>query len=201
MRSGVSLATPTNMSRRLWLSWIVAAVVVMSGARAHAVPLREVRSHVTESTVIVDASPNEIYAVITDYANWKQIFSDVLEVKVQAGAREDATVQFKSRAFDRRTVPVKFDNVRNRLIRFRGLKGPPEGRTRGEYVLTPIGDGTRTQVTARLYVNVVGAASLLYHGSKVTRMRRDKLQADLSDATRWFAQHRRPHVEPAAAGL
>jgi hypothetical protein len=35
---------------------------------------------------------------------------------------------------------------------------------------------------------------VLYHGSKVTRMRREKLGTDLSDATRWFEQHRRPHV-------
>jgi uncharacterized protein YndB with AHSA1/START domain len=187
------------MARALWLSTIVTAVVVMSGARAHAVALREVRSHVTESTVIIDAPPEEIYAVITDYANWQQIFSDVLSVKVKAGAREDATIEFKSRAFDHRSVPVKFDNVRNRLIRFRGLNGPPSGRTWGEYVLTPIGDGSRTQVTARLYVNVVGPASVLYHGSKVTRMRRNKLGADLSDATRWFEQHRRPHVVRAGA--
>src|SRR5690606_24342015 len=100
----------------------------------------------TEASVIVDATPHEIYVLVTDYASWPRVFSDVLSVKVEAGGRENARVRFRSRVFDS-TVAVRFENVPDHSITFVGVKGPPGSEARGSYVLTPIGDGSRTLVT------------------------------------------------------
>lgn len=155
-------------------------------AHAEELVLRELPGHVTEATLVVDATPEEVYNVVTDYANWPRIFTDVTEVRVLAGGRDHARVRFESRAIGR-SVTVELDNVPGQRVRFRGIEGPPGGKAGGEYVLTPIGDGTRTHVRARLYMEVTGAPGWFVSDERVREMRRKKLMSDLRDTARLFA--------------
>lgn len=145
---------------------------------------------VTEATMTLDASPAEVYALVTDYANWPRILhSDVRSVKVERPGRETARVHFESKSFGR-GVTVQFANEANHILRFKGVKGPPGGVAAGTYLLEPINGGQRTKVTATLYLDVKGPASLFISDAKIKRMRHAKLQADLSDVLRAF-----PHRE------
>ena len=155
-------------------------------AHAESVPLVERPDHVTEAVVIVDASPAEIYQLITDYAHWPAILTDVTSVKVESGGRETAHVRFRSKALHREVV-VAFRNEPGRLIKFEGIEGPPGGRASGSYVLEPIDDGKRTKVPARMYMDVVGMAGVFVRDSTIKEMRRGKLEADVSDVVRHFA--------------
>lgn len=171
---------------------VLVFAVAAADAHAGAVQLAERPGHVTEARVVVDAPPSEVYAICTDYARWPAVLSDVRSVTIVSGGRDDAKVHIQSRAFDRQ-VTVVFENVPDRSISFHGAP-PQPGKpsalaARGEYVLTPIDGGTRTQVVATLYVDVKGAASLFVRDSKIRRARQDKLRADWGDVARYF-EHR-----------
>lgn len=167
-----------------------AAIAVASDARADQLTLTEKPEHVTEGMVTVDATPSEIYEVVTDYAHWRTVFSDVLSVTVKSDGRRDAKVRFKSRALEH-TVTVVFDNTPGQLISFRGVEGPPGGRASGSYQLTPVDGGQRTLVHARLYMNVVGVPGLFISDSKIRKMRQAKVRADMTDVMRRFPAERR----------
>jgi hypothetical protein len=185
-------------SRASWLA-LLATLALTPAARA--VTLVERPGHVTEASVTVDGSPAEVYALVTDYANWRRVFTDVESVSVTRGGREHAQVRFRSRAFGN-TVNVQFDNVPGRMIRFRGDRGPHGAKAGGDYALTPLDGGTRTRITARFYLDVDGPAALFVREKKLRGIRRAKLTADLTDAQRRFARSRsvsswRVHAEPA----
>ncbi|MBA3539467.1 MAG: SRPBCC family protein [Deltaproteobacteria bacterium] len=175
---------------------VVLVAVLATGSRSHAddrpisVTLTERPEHVTRGTVIVDAPPAEVYALVTDYANWPRILGDIRAVKVESGGSRDARVKLRSTAL-KYEATVQFDNEEGRAIRFHGIKGPPGGRARGAYVLTPLDGGTRTLVTADLYLDVVGAPGLFVSDKQTRGMRQAKLRADLGDVAGWFATHRR----------
>ena len=152
-----------------------------SVAHGQTIALSEGAKHETQASMIVDATPHDVYLLVTDYKNWRSVFSDVLMVSVKEGSAENAKVRFKSRALEH-TVTVKFDNVPDQLIRFVGIEGPPGAKAHGEYVLTPIGDGSRTLVTARLFMDVDGPAAVFVREKKIRTMRRAKLSADMKDA-------------------
>lgn len=171
------------MSASIWLAGF-AAVVVAPDAHAD-VEVLEAPDHVTEATATIDASPQQIYELVTDYANWRQHLTDIESVQVVSGGRDKATVRFRSRALEH-TVTVAFENIPGKTIRFHGIKGPPGGRARGEYDLVAIDGGKRTRVTARLYMDVSGPASLFVREKKLRAMRQAKLRADLGDVERHF---------------
>jgi hypothetical protein len=172
------------------LGFGVSVVVAVLAADAHAdVELSERPGHVTEARVIVDATPAEVYALVTSYASWPSFLSDVTSVRVESGEREHARVQFRSRALGH-TVTVVFTNDPDRAISFRGVAGPPGGRAHGRYVLNPIDGGKRTEIIARFYMDVVGAPGLFVRDSTVTNMRRNKLRADMADTARYIETHR-----------
>jgi uncharacterized membrane protein len=172
--------------KELAISASLVLAAVTSDAAAQGVQLVERPGHVTEARVVVDASPSEIYALVTSYGNWPAIFSDVASVEVRSGDRQHARVRFRSRALGT-TVTVAFDNVPGRAIRFHGIEGPPGGRADGEYDLVPLADG-RTHVVARLYMDVVGAPGLFVRDARIRDMRRTKLRADMEDVARFFAR-------------
>jgi len=161
--------------------------------------LHERPHHTTEATITVDASPAEIYAVVTDYASWTNFLSDVSAVKVERGGRRDARVRFHSHAIDH-TVTVQFDNVPDRVIRFTGVEGPPGGRASGSYLLEPIDGGRRTRVTASLYLDVVGLGSLFVSDAKLRGVREAKLRADLTDLAQHLTPRRAQGAGAPAAG-
>jgi ribosome-associated toxin RatA of RatAB toxin-antitoxin module len=151
-----------------------------------AIALREAPHHTTEATIVVDAPPAAVYALVTDYAGWTSFLTDVSDVKVERGSRRDARVRFHSHAIDH-TVTVQFDNEPDRVIKFVGIEGPPGGRASGTYVLEPLDGGQRTRITASLYLDVVGVAGVFVSDAKIRRMRDAKLRADLNDLVRRLA--------------
>jgi hypothetical protein len=157
--------------------------------------LTEKPGAVTQAVVTVDAPPAEVYALVTSYASWPAVLTDVSQVKVESGGREKARVTFHSQAIGY-DVTLEFDNVPGEVIRFRGIKGPPGGRANGEYVLQPIDGGKRTRVVAKLYLDVVGAPGWFVSGSRVRTMRRNKLQRDLDDVAKHFAQQKVGSIAP-----
>jgi len=162
-----------------------------------ALTLREAPHHTTEGTITVDATPAEVYALVTDYAGWPSVLSDVTSVKVERGGRRDARVRFHSRALDH-TVTIQFDNQPDRVVRFVGVEGPPGGRARGAYVLEPLDGGRRTKVTASLYLDVVGIGSLFVSDAKLRGAREAKLRADLNDVARRLTRRAQAASPPAA---
>jgi uncharacterized membrane protein len=175
-----------SITSRVHALGTVAALAFAADARADSVSLNEQPDHVTEAIVIVDASPAQIYQLVTDYARWPQILHDIESVKVEAGGRSDAKVRFRSAALGHE-VAVKFDNVENREIRFHSVDAPPGARAFGTYILEPIDGGTRTKVIASFYLDVHGFASLLMSNTKLRAMRQNKLRADMSDVAARFA--------------
>lgn len=170
---------------KLGLGVLLAVTAAHADTNSRNVQLAELPHHVTEARVVIDASPDEIYDLVTSYRAWRTILSDILSVSVEGGDREHARVRFKSRAL-RNTVTVEFDNEPGRTIRFRGVKGPPGGRASGVYALVPLDNGTRTEVVAQLYMDVVGAPGLLVREKTIRGMRRAKLRADLTDIDHYF---------------
>jgi uncharacterized membrane protein len=178
------------VNMRTWIRVVgaLSGLAAPSVSHADAIATVEQPDHVTEATVTVDAPPARVYELVTDYARWPAILSDVTSVTVKSGGRRDATVRFRSRALEHE-VTVVFDNEVDREIRFHGIDGPPGGRADGSYVLEPIDGGTRTRVTVHLYMDVVGVTGVFVRGSTLRSMRQAKLRADLTDVTRWFASH------------
>jgi uncharacterized membrane protein len=171
-------------------------VLLASEARAEQSVLTERSGHVTEAVITVDAAPAEVYRVVTDYAHWPTVLSDVTSVTVEAGGRRDARVRFRSRALEHE-VAVVFDNDPDRTIRFRSVDAPPGARASGEYQLVAIDGGKRTQITAKFFLDVSWPTSWLIRDSKVRSMRRTKLEHDLDDVERRFSLAR-PPVSTAA---
>jgi hypothetical protein len=165
----------------------LAVLATVTGASADPLTIVERPNHTTEATVVVDASPQRVYDLCTDYAHWKNVFHDIESVSVERGDRNHARVRFSSRALQHE-VTVQFDNEPGRAIHFKGVEGPPGGRASGSYVLTPVDGGRRTQVDAKLYMEVVGPVGWFVSDSKVRSMRQAKVRADLGDAARVFAQ-------------
>jgi hypothetical protein len=174
---------------------IVAMLMAGLGAGAaaasggSALALTEKPGHVTEGVIRIDAPPADVYRLVTGYARWPAILSDVTSVAVERGGPEDARVRFHSRAIDD-DVTVVFSNVRDRLIRFHGVEGPPGGRADGEYRLVPIDGGRRTLVTADVHFDVAGVVGWFVSDARIRGVRRLKLQRDLTDVARYFAEHR-----------
>lgn len=172
-------------THRLQLVAGLVTIAVAGDARGDQLVLTEKPGHVTEAVITLDASPSEIFALVTEYANWKSILSDVTSVQVKSGGRRDAKVRFHSKALGH-TVTVAFDNVTDRLVRFRGIDGPPGGRASGSFELTPIDGGRRTRVVGRLYMDVVGVPGVFISDSKIKSMRVTKLRTDMTDVMKAF---------------
>ena len=161
----------------------LAALAVATDAGADPITLTELPHHVTAASLTVGATPAEIYQLVTDYAQWRAVFSDVRSVTVKSGDHRDAKVRFRSHALGHE-VTVVFDNVPNHVIRFRGVEGPPGGRASGSYELKPVDGGMHTLIDAALYMDVVGLPSLFISDAKIRSMRQAKLRADLTDLLR-----------------
>jgi uncharacterized membrane protein len=155
---------------------------------ADPIAIRETGHHATEATVVVDATPSQVYALVTDYDRWPRLLSDVRNVKVEREGRENARVRFHSDVF-KNDVTVQFANQPDHLIQFEGVKGPPGGRARGSFLLEPLDGGRKTRVTASLYLDVVGLPSLFVGESKLRPMREAKLRADMNDVLRRLDTH------------
>jgi uncharacterized protein YndB with AHSA1/START domain len=180
-----------SISNHLRFAGVIAAIAVVPHVAAgDSVTLVDKPDHVTEGSVVIDAPPAEVYAAVTDYAHWQAMLHDVSDVSIRSsrgGDERDAKVHFRSRALEHE-VTVQFDNVPGQVVRFRGIEGPPGGRASGSFTLAPIDGGKRTQVTASLYLDVVGVPGLFVREPRLRAMRHAKLQADMADVERRFAR-------------
>lgn len=183
---------------KLGIGTSLLCAMVAAEARADVVQTFERPGHITEASIVIDAPPEQVYAFVTDYASWTKNFSDIKDVSVEGGGRDDARVRFKSKALGV-TVTVQFANEPNKAIRFKGIKGPPGGRSSGEYLLTPVDGGKRTHVTASLYMDVFGPTKFVIRGDKLAAMRDAKLRADLGDAARHFGTSTEPVLPPSGS--
>jgi uncharacterized membrane protein len=165
-------------------SWsVVAAVAPAIAAAAPHAQLSEESRTVSHATITIDAPPAAVYSLVTDYAMWPTFLTDVKWTKVLGGGREDARVRMHTYSLGH-PVTVAFDNIQDRAIRFDLVDGPPGARAKGEYILDPLDNGTRTRVNAVLYMDVVGVAGLLITDSRIREMRTAKLRGDLEDGAR-----------------
>jgi uncharacterized membrane protein len=173
---------PSNMhARQPWS--VLAAAAVAAPTIAAAAPraqLSEESRTVSRATITIDAPPAEVYALVTDYAAWPTFFKDVKWTKVLSGGRGDARVRMHTYSLGH-TVTVAFDNIKDRAVRFKLVDGPPGARAKGEYILDPLDNGTRTRVNAVLYMDVVGVPGLLVTDKRIRKMRNAKLRGDLED--------------------
>ena len=149
--------------------------------------LTEKPDHVTEATADIDAPPADVYRAVTDYAHWSQLLGDVTSVRVEGATRTTARVRFRSHLLGH-DFTLEFANAPDSQITFRGVEGPPGGRARGVYTLVPIDHGTRSRVTAELYLDVVGVTGWFVSESRIRAMRRAKLARDLDDVVAHFAR-------------
>jgi len=154
-------------------------------AAAQEATLTELGGAKTQGIIEVDASPTRVYAVMTGYANWPHVLTDVKSAAVKAGGREDAKVRFDSRAM-KHAVTVQFDNDADVALRFRMVDGPRGARATGEYLVVSLDGGRRTRITATLYMNVVGVVGWLVRDKTIRKMRQQKLRTDLEDVARYL---------------
>jgi uncharacterized membrane protein len=166
----------------------IAVVIVTCAGCAHTTPgiVTEDPEHTTQESITVDASPNEVYRVATDYARWPIVLADVSAVTIQRGGRDDARVTFRSKALGD-LVTIQLDNEPDRAVRFRGVDGPPGSHAYGEYRFEPVAGG-RTRVTVTFLLRAGGLSSLFVRKATVDRMRQTKVESDLEDLARWFAR-------------
>jgi uncharacterized membrane protein len=151
--------------------------------------ITETSGTVSRGSITVDAPPGDVYALVTDYANWRRFLTDIVMVKVKAGSRRDAVVAMESRALEHE-VTIAFDNEAGKAVRFKLVDGPPGARAKGEYVLVSLDEDRHTRIDAMLYMDVVGVVSVLVGDKKIRSMRQAKLRADLEDVARWFRLQR-----------
>jgi uncharacterized membrane protein len=165
--------------------------LAVAGPAEHAA-ISEVSKTVSKGTITVDAPAPDVYALITDYAQWRKVLTDIASVKVESGGQRDARVRMESRALEHE-VTIAFDNDPDRAVRFKLVDGPRGARATGEYLLIGIDGGKRTRVEATLYMDVVGGVGIFVTDKKIRKMRQAKLRADLEDVARWMRlQHRAP---------
>ena len=69
----------------------------------------------SEGVVEVHASPRAVYAALTDYGRWPELFSDVVSVDLKSGGRRDALLRFESRLLGHAHT-VRLGNDENRQV-------------------------------------------------------------------------------------
>lgn len=178
-------------SSRFSISSALAIAVAAPIASAEPATITEASHTNSKGTITVDASPADVYALMTEYASWRRFLTDITSVKVLSGGRRDARVKMESRALGHE-VTIAFDNEVDRAIRFKLVDGPHGARATGEYLLVATDGGKRTRIDATLYMDVVGVAGVFISDKKIRTMRQAKLRADLDDVARWLRlQNRR----------
>src|SRR3954468_12873550 len=108
-----------SLKLALQLAATAGALTVVAEAGSAKIPLQDKPGHITEATVILDASPAEVYKLVTDYANWTATLTDVRAVNVESPGREGARVRFRSTALQHE-VTVQFANEPDHVIRYKG---------------------------------------------------------------------------------
>lgn len=181
--------------RHLSIIALLALCSLVQAGPAERATVTEASKTVSKATITVDAPPADVYALITDYAQWRKFLTDVTFVKVESGGQIDARVRMASRALQHK-VTIAFNNDPGKAIRFKLVDGPPGARATGEYLLVGIDGGNRTRIDATLYMDVVGVTGIFVTDKKIRKMRQAKVRTDLEDVARWVRLQQRPAANP-----
>lgn len=164
----------------------IAGILLAVPARAATPSIRiwDTDSNTSQAFVDLHATPAAIYRVVTDYARWPSLFSDVTRVTVLSGGPANATIEFESQTLDRE-VTVQFENGPEN-VRFHLVSGPPGVKSRGDFVVEPGPDASTTRVRGTLFMDASFPASLIVSDKKLVWMRQTKLRRDLEDLRKRF---------------
>lgn len=174
-----------------WMAGLMTAVmVVLVGTDAVAAASRirlwesESADATTLGSITVAATPEEVFARITDYQKWPSTFSDVAWVKVESGGPMDAVIQFESRTL-KQTVRIRFDNQLNKRVAFTLVEGPPRVDSRGELFMQPAADGHGTRILTSFFMDLRGFP-IPGAGAVLRSLRNAKIQRDMEDFSRIY---------------
>jgi len=138
---------------------------------------------ISEGEVVLAAAPEDVYAAVTDYPRWTDIFPYIARVKVKSAGTK-AVIETTNRKGHKNTL--KFDNdARKRTVRFDESSGPAAAHA--EIVFEAGAIAGTTRVRARLRADVDGVAGWFVSDATVRRKREHKLTKDLESLRRYFA--------------
>lgn len=148
------------------------------------------QEYVTEGQVVVHAPPAAVYATLTDYRRWPQLFSDVSQVRDVSGKEATALVRFTSRLLAHEHT-LRFDNQSPRTLRFYLTDGHMGTKLSGDFRLLPADNGHATHVRMRLLLKTSGVFGWFVRDDSLRQKRQRKIQADLIDLKRYFESPKR----------
>jgi len=167
----------------------VASATCMSGSSAEPMP-PAVRiwngkdEAVTEGEVEVGGTPEAVFAALTTYSLWPDIFPYVGRIDIKSGSRDDIVLDTISRKKGTRHT-LRFHNDSRRLIvRFEEQGGRAD--VKAELALEPGRTSGTTRLRAKLYADVHGAISLFVSDSRIRQKREHKLSTDLEHIRVYF---------------
>ena len=158
-------------------SLLPAAAVVLRGSSAGAEEVH-IRSQkgLTDGALVVRGQPRDLYAALTDYGRWPQIFPEVASARIAGGSADSPVVEVRDQGGQSHVL--RFQNDPRRLtIRFR----EHANRVRVSVVLVLSGTARPgwSRVSARLRAEVTGPARLFAGEGRVRKKREDRLRRDL----------------------
>ena len=157
--------------------WTVLALASPSAEAAEANEPR-IRSQkgLTDGVIEVSGEARDLYAALTDYARWPEIFPDVASAHVTAGTRDRPVVEVRDHGGKRHVL--RFENDARRLtIRFR--EQASRARVSVVLVLARSTQPGWSKLSARLKARVTGLARLFAGEGRVRRERESRLRRDL----------------------
>ena len=155
---------------------LLALALLGTSARADDLEVRS-RQGVTDATVVVRGRARDLYAALTDYAHWPQIFPHVASTHVVSRSGDRAVVDVRDQDGDTHTLHFQND-PRHLTIRFQD-----HGRRVRVAVVLVLADAARpgwSRLSARLRAEVKGIARLFVGEGRVRREREARLRRDLA---------------------
>lgn len=104
-------------------------------------------------TIVINAPMDRIYALITDYASYKDFIPEVRAVNILEQAGNTATVQYDAEIIKKIKYTLKHEGHPPNRLTWTFVKGDMMKDNRGSWELKDLGDG-RTEVTYNIEVGL-----------------------------------------------
>ena len=141
-------------------------------------------SEVTEGETTIAASPDDAYAIASNFSRWTQMFPDIRKVTVtQQVGRDDSLVSLDYA--DHRNNLHFHNQPAKRMVWFENTHSTAE--MWASLVFTPGPTPGTSTVHARVYADVTGAAGLFVSEGKLRRGRVERITGDLTKLRTYFA--------------
>ena len=109
---------------------------------------------VTRNTVVQGTTPQELYAVVTDYESYPRFFTDFTAVKVLEKKDNAWTVEFKAKAVLEVSYTLKIDHDPAALkTRWTFIRGSMVSDSKGGWSFSEAPGGARVDYDAMIEVN------------------------------------------------